>query len=159
MDHHGLPSKYPSLPTRKDARGRKAKYSIAICERILEAMASGVGLKTASEFCGVEVETVRDWCDRIPALKRAITMMRARAVVEAARALHGYATAPSENSGPAVSACKYFLSTRCPEDWRETHGVDISGSVTSLAEASGVPISLDDPIPGDDPDDGCGMPH
>lgn len=148
----GLPDRFPKKPGGTP-RGRKSRYTVDLAERFLAALACGVGFKTAALACGMSEEAPRLWAERIPEFAMAIDQMRANAVLECARALHGYATIPQKDSGPAVTAAKYFLSVRAPEDWRERHGLDISGSVTSMAELAGDPGDICGILPGDTADD------
>lgn len=108
--------------------GRPTKYDPAFCERVVELGKEGYSKASIAAELGVVRATLDDWAAEHPEFSDAIT--RAREFSQG-----WWETQGREGiwAGSQFNANAYRLQVmnRFPDDWRDKHDVNLSGSVTS----------------------------
>ena len=108
--------------------GRPTKYDPAFCERVVELGKEGYSNASIAAELGVVRKTLYEWAAEYPDFSDAIT--RAREFSQGWWETQGRS---GIWAGSQFNANAYRLQVmnRFPDDWRDKHDVNLSGSVTS----------------------------
>lgn len=107
--------------------GRPSKYDPAYCEQIIAAGSEGLSLTAFAGVIDVCRDTINEWTREHPEFSDAVKRHAAKRVEYLERTLL------SSEQGPRVTARIFALKNADPENWKDKHDIEHSGSVNVLS--------------------------
>jgi hypothetical protein len=123
----------------KHAGGRPSKYTLEMCERVIEVGREGGAVAEMAVACEVSIQTLYGWRDNHEEFFEAF--MYGQALAEAfhsKRVRDGLSLAPSEFQGAANLK---YMAQRFQDRWSEKQRLEHSGPNEGPIEVSQVPPS------------------
>lgn len=107
----------------KPKTGRPTKYDPAFCEQIVECMSRGFSMTAFAGEIGVARSTINEWMAAQPAFSEAVKVgQAARTRFLEERLING-------ETGPRVTSHIFALKNAAPDEWRDKHEVEHSGTI------------------------------
>lgn len=110
---------------------RPTKYGPESEKRIIEALSAGVSRKTASEYAGIDQDTLIRWMKRYTDFADAVRAAESKVEVSAVVSVR-----QAWMAGDWRAAIEW-LKRRRPKEWSETHRLEIVTTVREMARAAG----------------------
>lgn len=102
---------------------KKTHETIAKLERAIKA---GVSRRVAALYAGISYDTLKEWCRDDEQFSTQLNAQEADGIIYHAEQMRGC----DRESGPQVSASKFYLSTRRHDAWVTKQATEVTGNLT-----------------------------
>jgi hypothetical protein len=117
-------------------RGRKTKYSVALCKKFVAARANGESLAGACAKIGISRDTAYAWSEKYKAFAEAVKKGREASLIWWEETMRGLARGKPGN----VTSAIFMMKNMFPEDYRDRKEITATVSVKSALEDWGKTI-------------------